>query len=352
MENGVVNVVRGLDGAFDSHVICLTRRGEFAERLAPGQVTALGKGEGFSWAAVARLGWHLLHLRPDLVHTHNLGPLIYSALATAGGRLFSILHGEHSLLTPAEITPEKLAQRARLYRSCRAVHAVAPVVREQMHELGLKPARLEVIPNGVDTRRFISGDRAAARRSLGLPEDGAFLGIVARFGPHKGHGTLMEAFETLGESHPHARLLIVGGGGPLEQEVRERASRSPASARIHFTGFLADPLPAYQSLDLLVIPSTNEGMANAALEAMACGVPVLGNTKCGHEAVIAHGREGVLADLRSPSALAREIAPLLDSPARLAEFGRAARIKVDESFSIDAMMAAYGGLYRSLARPS
>lgn len=354
MENGVVNLARGLDGSFETHIVCLTRRGEFADRLAERQVTALGKAEGFSWVTVSRLAWLFLRLRPDVVHTHNLGPLLYAALATFGGRTFPILHGEHSLLTEAETTPEKLGQRARFYRSCRAVHAVAPVVCEQLVALGLQARRLEVIPNGVDTGRFVPGDRAAARRALGVPGDGALLGIVARFGPHKGHVALIEAFETLAQSSPAlpARLLIVGGGGPLEAQVRERAARSPAAAQIHFTGFLADPVAAYQALDLLVIPSTNEGMANAALEAMACGVPVLGNTGCGHEAVIDHGREGVLADLRKPAALATEMSRLLASPPQLAELGRAARVKVDASFSIDAMMAAYGGLYRSLQRSS
>jgi len=352
MENGVVNLARGLAGTFDTQIVCLTRRGEFADRLAPQQVTALGKGEGFSWGTVARLAWLLLRLRPDVVHTHNLGPLLYTALATAGGRTSSILHGEHSLLTEAETQPEKLRQRARFYRSCRAVHAVAPVVREQLVALGLQARRLEVIANGVDTRRFTPGGRATARHALGVPGEGALLGMVARFGAHKGHMTLIEAFEALAQSQPEpsARLLIVGSGGPLEAQVRERAARSPVGEKIHFTGFLADPVAAYQALDLLVIPSTNEGMANAALEAMACGVPVLGNTGCGHEAIIDHDREGVLADLRTPAALAAEMGRLLPSPARLAELGRAARVKVDATFSIDAMMAAYGGLYRSLQR--
>lgn len=343
MENGVVNLARGLAPEFETHIVCLTRRGEFAERLPAEQVTALGKADGFAWSAVAQLGWHLLRLRPHLVHTHNLGPLIYAALATAGGRLFPILHGEHSLLTADETAPRKLAQRARLYRACRAVHTVAPIVREQLLSLGLKPRRLEVIPNGVDATRFTPGDRTATRRALGLPEDGTFLGIVARFGAHKGHAALIEAFERL--AHPSARLLIVGSGGPLEAEVRTLAANS---ARIHFTGYLADPLPAYRALDLLVIPSTNEGMANAALEAMACGVPVLGNIGCGHDAIITPDHDGVLADLREPAALAAQLTRLLAAPDRLAALGSAARSKVGASFSIGSMMTAYGALYRSL----
>lgn len=348
MENGVVNLARGLGAEFDTHIVCLTRRGEFAERLPADRVVALGKGEGFSLGAVIRLGGHILRLRPDLIHTHNAGPLVYAALATVGGLVRPILHGEHSLLTDTETAPRRLAQRRRLYRACRAIHTVAPVVREQLLACGLAPRRLEVIVNGVDTARFSPGDHAAARAVLGLPGDGVFLGIVARFGSHKGHLRLIEAFETLAKQYPDVRLLIVGGGGPLENEVRSSAARSAARERIHFTGFLADPLPAYRALDLLVIPSTNEGMANAALEAMACGVPILGNTGCGHEAIIDTDRDGILADLREAPALASALDRLVAAPASLAVLGEAARIKVDATFSIGSMMTAYGNLYRSL----
>ncbi len=353
MENGVVNLIRGLAPEFEGHVACLTRRGAFAERLpAPERVVVLGKTARFTPLAAWRLAGHIRRLRPAVLHTHNLGPLIYATLATLGGRLCPILHGEHSLLTDAEKTPRKLRQRQRFYRACRAVHAVAPVIRDELFALGCAHPHFHVIPNGVDTARFSPGDRSAARRELGLPDDGSLLGLIGRFGPQKGHAALIEAFESVVRTRPDCRLVFVGGGGPCEEAIRARAARSAASAHIHFTGLLADPLPAYRALDLLVIPSTNEGMSNAALEAMSCGVPILGNTGCGHETLIANGREGVLADLRDPSALAREIARLLDAPARLVEFGHAARVKVDDSFSIGTMLASYGELYRSLCGTS
>lgn len=351
MENGVVNLARGLAGEFETHVLCISHRGEFAGRLDAAQVTALGKGEGFSWAAVGQLAAFLLRHRPALIHTHNLGPLLYSALATLGGRWMPIVHGEHSLLTDAETTPTKLRQRRRFYRACRVVHTVAPVVRDQLLALDCVPRRLEVIPNGVDTARYSPGDPAAARAALGLPAEGRYLGIVARFGRHKGHLALIEAFDALARQHLDARLLIVGGGGPMEADVRTAAARCASAARIHFTGLLADPLPAYRALDLLVVPSTNEGMANAALEAMACGVPVLGNTGCGHETIIDSSTDGVLADLRHPAGLAAEIGKLLVDPTRLAALGAHARAKVGASFSIGAMMDAYAALYRSINHP-
>jgi glycosyltransferase involved in cell wall biosynthesis len=350
MENGVVNLIRGLSPEFESHVACLTRRGAFAERVpAPEHVFALGKTGGFSPLVVWRLFRNLVRLRPAVLHTHNLGPLIYAGLATAWGRVCPILHGEHAMFTEEEKSERRLKQRRQLYRVCRAVHVVAPAIRDELLAFDCPHSSLHVIQNGVDTDRFSPGDRPAARVRFGLPAEAMVLGIVGRFGPHKGHLPLLEALASL---PPNCHLLIVGGGGPQEQRVRAAAATSPAAARIHFTGFLAEPVEAYRALDLLVIPSTNEGMANAALEAMACAVPVLGNTGCGHEAILASEREGKIADLRSPEALAAEITRLVAQPALLCEMGRRARARVCDAFSIRTMLDAYARLYRDVSRLS
>ncbi|MEQ1859615.1 MAG: glycosyltransferase [Chthoniobacteraceae bacterium] len=353
MENGVVNLIRGLSPEFEGHVACLTRRGAFADRLStPERVVALGKSRGFSPLVAWRLAMQIRRVRPALLHTHNAGPLIYASLATAWGRLCPILHGEHSQLTDDEKSPRRLAQRRRFYRAARAVHCVAPAIRDELLALGCAHPDTRVVPNGVDTARFSPGDRDAARREFQLPLGARVLGIVGRFGPHKGHRALIDALAIAAGARPSLHLLIVGAGGPLEADVRECAANSPMADRIRFTGFLPEPASAYRALDLLVIPSTNEGMANAALEAMACAIPVLANTGCGHEAVIDSGRDGLLAELRSVAELTAAVESLIAEPALLCELGERARDKVCASFSIRTMMEAYAALYRALVPPA
>lgn len=348
MENGVVNLINGLHPEFDGHVACLTKRGAFVERLPPwSKVVSLGKKNRASVLVVWRLIRHLLVSQPDVLHTHNLGPLVYASLATGFGRCFSIVHGEHSLLTNEEKSPRRLVQRRKLYRFCRVVHCVAPVIREELLTLKCIHPALCVVPNGVDTVRFSPGGRTETRTRFGLPKDAPVLGIVGRFGPHKGHIALIEAFGTLPRQY---HLLVVGGGGSEEEKVRIAAARSPSARRIHFAGFLSDPVSAYRALDLLVIPSTNEGMANVALEAMACEVPILGNVGCGHEAMIQTGYDGVIADLQHSVGLAAEIRSLLDAPFASIEMGRRARAKVSERFSLEAMIRKYADIYRSLKK--
>ena len=348
MENGVVNMAHALENCgYEMHVACLERRGAFADRLPhPARVEVLGKRGGFSPRAVLRLARAIRRLRPDVVHSHNLGALIYTALATGGGRLATVIQGEHSQFTPEDLTPRRLRQRHSLYRACRAIHTVAHPMRDELLGLGFPAEKITVIPNGVDTTRFVPGDRHASRRSFGLPADALCLGIVGRFGPFKRHAVLLDAFDAIAPRFSAARLVLAGTGGSEEAAVRTRAEGSPHAARIHWLGFQSDPSLCYRALDLLVIPSVNEGLSNVALEAMSSGVPVLANLGCGHEHIFTSGQEGLIADLSTPALLTTELSALLAAPERLVDFGEKARTRILGYFSLGSMADAYAALYR------
>jgi len=351
MENGVVNIARALaPRGFTNDVACVERRGAFADRLPESsQVLLLGKTGGFSPAAAWQLARVVGRLRPQIVHSHNLGGLIYSGLATMGGWRCALVHGEHSLLTEEERQPRRLRQRRYLYRGCHTIHTVSTAMRKELILLGFPARKITAIANGVDLARFAPVDPAAVRGALSLPADALCLGIVGRFGPFKRHLQLIEAFEQIAPRFPKARLLIVGGGGSEEAAVARRVEASALRARIHVLGFQSDPRACYQALDLLVVPSANEGLSNVALEAMACGVPALVRAGCGHEQVITPGLDGWIEPLPTSEALAARLAEILAEPSRLVDFGRNARKKVAAHFSLESMIAAYEDLYRACA---
>lgn len=352
MENGIVNMARALTPrGFEFYVACLERRGAFAERLpSPDHAFVLGKKSGFSPGAAWNLGCSIARLRPDIIHSHNLGPLIYSGLATFGGRRAPLIQGEHSQLTDDERSPQRLRQRRWLYRGCRAIHTVSAAMRDELISLGFPRSKITAITNGVDTSHFAPGDRQAARAALGLPTDAQCLGIVGRFGPFKQHRQLIEAFESIAAQFPRTHLLIAGGGGSEEAAIIARAGSSSVRGHIHLLGFQADPRVCYHALDLLIIPSTNEGLSNVALEAMACGVPVLVRSGCGHEQIITSGFDGWISSLDSAEKLANELDRIFSEPASLVDFGANARKKVVEQFSLASMTDAYEHLYRACAR--
>ena len=209
-----------------------------------------------------------------------------------------------------------------------------------------------MLVNGVDVENFSPGDRAEARRGIAdgaMPGDAFVFGIVGRFGPFKRHDVLIEAFNKIAAREPKAHLLIIGGGGPEEARIRALAAASRVAAKIHFAGLQHQLAPFYRAMDVLVVPSVNEGMSNAILEAMACGVPSLANKICGNAEMISHSKDGWLAPMDSPDALAVELARALASRAALDPLGVAARATALGKFSLRTMAGNYASLYRATA---
>jgi len=355
LENGVVNVARALPPEeFEVHVCCLEREGAFAARLPdPKKVYVLGKNPGVTFSTVLQLAKVIARIRPDVIHSHNLGPLTYSGLATGFGLWRPILQGEHSLLTDGECTPRRVCHRKIFYGGCRKIHTVSEGLREQLIRLGLPADKIVTLLNGVDSQRFVPGLRPAARKQLGLPENGFFLGMVGRFGAFKRHSLLLDAFNHLAGQNSDLHLLIVGGAGPEEARIRAQAQASVSRDRIHFSGFQNHLPPYYQAMDCLVVPSVNEGLSNAILEAMSCGVPVLANNTCGNGEVIVGGQNGIVADLNTEEKLRGELQKVLVAREKSDKMGQMARASVIENFSIDVMVSNYKRLYREVAgRPA
>ena len=351
MENGLVNVARRLNPAeFEVHVCCLNRRGAFAERIPnPNNVYALGRTEGFDRRALLKLFRLISQIQPDVIHPHNLGPLMYSSLATLFGLRCRVVQGEHSLLDAAERSPKRLWQRRVFYRSCRKVHTVSFGQRDQLLRLSFPEEKIVTIVNGVDTTRFVPGEKYKVRQQLGLfPADSQVIGIVGRFAGVKRHIDLLEAFDLLEVENPKLHLLIVGGGGPEAERVSNRAKASRFSDRIHLTGFQKEPALFYQTMDLLAVPSILEGMSNVVLEAMACETPVLAHHACGNAEMLVSGEDGVISDLSTVDKLRCELQRMLSDATRLSELGRRARQNVIAKFSLQKMVEGYEALYRSV----
>ena len=128
--------------------------GRFVERFPhPERVHILGKAEGFSPRHRPALAAQIRRLAPDIIHTHNLGPLIYTALAAPGAKS-RILHGEHAELTPAELAPRRLFLRRLLYRRVRRVHTVSDALRDSLVRQGFPGGKISVV---VEWRRRRAG---------------------------------------------------------------------------------------------------------------------------------------------------------------------------------------------------
>jgi len=350
MENGLVNIARRLDPEeFEIHVCCLERGGAFVERLIePGNLSILNKDPGFSPRIVYQLARVISRVKPHVVHSHNLGPLIYSSLATAMGLSHPLLHGEHGIPV-AQRKKKFMRQRRFFYRCCKRVQAVSRGLRQDLIDFGMPAEKIIVVLNGIETERFAPLPSQIARERIRLPLQGPVLGIVGRFDRSKRHLDVIEAFNHLSKEFPSAQLLMVGDGGDIRAEVISRVASSPAANRIHLAGFQKEPQIFYPAMDLLVSTSISEGLSNVILEAMSCGIPVLAHTACGNSELIINGENGITTDLATVDDLLKALKNILADSEKLSRMGQSARKHVVEHFFIEGAVQNYAKLYREMA---
>ena len=212
-----------------------------------------------------------------------------------------------------------------------AVLASCSVEAEQLSRLyGADPRRVEIVAPGVDHAFFAPGDQRQARRAMGLPIEDPIILFVGRIQPLKGLTVAVEALAALGDV-PRATLVVVGGPsgphGPAElASVRERIERFGLAGRVR----MLPPKPHeilstyFRAADVCVVPSRSESFGLVALEAAACGVPVVAAAVGGLTTLVDHGHTGYLVEDRDPDAYARHLRTILTDREAAAEMGWAA----------------------------
>ncbi|CAN5193448.1 D-inositol-3-phosphate glycosyltransferase [soil metagenome] len=192
--------------------------------------------------------------------------------------------------------------------------------REQLRRLyGAEPDRIEIVPPGVEHAFFSPGPQSGARQAVGLAAGAPVLLFVGRIQPLKG---LDIAFGALAElRRPDAQLVVVGvpsgsDGAAELARVGDLAASLGVAGQVRFV----QPQPHhllstwYRAADVVLVPSRSESFGLVALEAAACGTPVVAAAVGGLRTLVDHGRTGFLVDRRDPVAFARAVADLLDHP--------------------------------------
>jgi glycosyltransferase involved in cell wall biosynthesis len=287
-------------------------------------------------AAVLALRRALRGERPDVVHAHNPGMALVTAIATARGR------GTPALVTVHGVPEEDYRSAARVLRLAGLpVIGCGPGVTAALQEHGVRVAATVV--NGV-TAAGRPGDPVALRRSLGLPNDFRFVLSVGRLVPQKNHALGLRAVAAV----PDAALVVVGDG-PLREQLEALAASLGIGDRVHFTGARSDARELMPAADVLLLPSHWEGLPLVALEALAAGTPVVATAVRGVRELLHDGESAVLARPDDAKALGAALRRVLDDGV-LAERLRTNGSGLAERYSEEKMVDRYLALYRSLAR--
>ena len=283
----------------------------------------------------------------DLAHTHNPHALIYGAPAAALAQVASV-HTKHGVNPDGD-------RRLWLRRTASRLVDAYVAVTQSLSAIALErkecdPARLHVIPNGVDVQRFAPNPEARqrVRAQLGIPPDAWVIGSVGRLAPEKNQLLLIEAAAPMLDQRRH---LVLVGDGPERGALESRTAASLRADYVHLVGARDDIPDLLAAFDTFALTSHSEGLPLVVLEAMASELPVVATAVGGVPDVIDDELTGYLVAAGDNVALTRRFAWLSTRPLQAQRVASCARQLVLERYSLDAMASAYQALYEeTLAR--
>ena len=323
---------------------------QFRERgVSPLVVPAKGSLNG-------RYLWRLLRLarghRSDVIVAHLYGSAVYASLA---GMLLSIpvvsvLHGHTDVEGAGRLSSLKATV---VRRGSRKIIFVSQRLQEHLEpRLHLADSQCAIIPNGVDMEVFRPGRDRSLRAELGISDDTALVGAIGNVRPPKAYDVLLRAARIAVDRSQRLHFVIAGDcsndlGGRLGQLSRDLG----LERHVTFLGLRSDVARILNNLDVFVLSSHTEGFSIACVEAMACGIPVIATRSGGPEQIL-EGEAGILVPTDEPESLALAIEQLITSKDLAATLTSRATHRVQERYSLAAMLSRYEDLLESVAQES
>jgi glycosyltransferase involved in cell wall biosynthesis len=288
----------------------------------------------------------------DAVHVHLAGsPAVAAALAARlAGKPVLVKLGGGKGIGELAVSSRTIFGRLKLRALACLKPSLVAVARELAEEAAahLGPLPVELIPNGVDLARFKPENRVAARRALGLPEEGPLFLYAGRLSVEKSLPAFVSVWGKTVQALSSPAALVIVGEGIEEPAIRAAVSRAGVERQVHFRPPDERIEAYYQAADVFVLPSVSEGLSNALLEAMASGTAILASRVGGTAEAVDDSVQGLLFPAGDEISLARAIERLLKDEALLRRLGAAARLRAQERYTLDGVCARYEALYRAL----
>jgi sugar transferase (PEP-CTERM/EpsH1 system associated) len=345
LETLLVDCINRMPG-YRHAVVCLAGYTRFADKIARADVElySLDKAPGLGLGAHAKLFKLLRRLRPDILHTYNLGCIEYNFTATLAGVPVRI-HAEHG----RDVSdPQGLNRKHNLLRRLMAlfIDRYVPVsgdLREWLRTVvGIPDAKNQLIENGVDTEHFHPA----------VPAPGEFVvGTVGRVQEVKNQASLIEAFIALRKMLPGRKMrLVIVGDGPLRAQLEQQVNAAGIAELVWLPGARADIADLMRTFSVFALSSVTEGTPVTLLEAMSCGLPVVSTAVGGIPALVQDNVTGQLVPARDSTELAAALAVYANNPQLSAAHGAAGRERIEFHYSVTAMVQAYTSLYDGLRK--
>ena len=335
-QNQVLLTVLGLRARGHRAALVAHPEGELRRRAAEGpDLLPLTPRTEMDLRAAWQLSQLMRRLQPDVVHAHDAHGVAMTALALSLGG--SALHSRFLATRRVDFHIGKNALSRWKYQQVERFICASSFIRTMLISDGIPADHTILVYEGIDLERVSAAPPLNVHKEFRLPHDAPVVGNVAALVPHKGQRYLVDAVALVLQRVPDARFLIVGEG-ELEGALQRQIKRLHLEKHVILTGFRPDVLSLHKSFDLFVMSSVTEGLGTSALDAMACGRPVVATRAGGLSEVVVDGDTGMLVPVRDAAALAKGISCLLQDPALRDRYGKGALARARSTFNADRMV--------------
>jgi glycosyltransferase involved in cell wall biosynthesis len=331
----------------DPVVIVLTRDGPMRSILdqAGVPVQVIGKRFRADPTAYYRLRRAIRQFAPDVVHTWLFAANAYGRWAARAAKVPVILASERCV--DLWKTPTQFAIDRYLASRTSGITTNSSGVRDFYVSHGIQAEAFTIIPNGIPPRQVAEISRQEACDRLQVEPSRRLILSVGRLWPQKRYRDLIWSAELLATLRQDTTLVIIGDGPQSGELLRHRDSVSHPK-HVRFAGHRDDVLQLLPHADVYWIGSEYEGQSNSLIEAMQAGVAVVASDIPGNRDLIEKGRTGMLVTVGDRADFARKTQALLEDRDLARRLGEAAKQKIEDDFSVDAMIQSHASLYRRL----
>jgi glycosyltransferase involved in cell wall biosynthesis len=313
--------------------------------------------------------WHLIRHRRtfEVLHVHGIGPLgIASIIASKLLRKKVILkiasYGDLRRRDAVGIAPSLFSRVVRrillppriwfwFLGQANCIVTISREIEEEANSLNL--AKNTYIPNGVDTKKYVPAsvnEKTSIKHELNLPA-GHLLVFLGRLVDGKRGDVLIQGIPSVLEKYPETLTVFLGTGrlqqDDVEEELKQQVNNLGLEDNVYFAGEVNNAVSYLQAADVFVFPSEKEGLPNALLEAMACGLPSV-VCEIGGVTDIADETTSWVVPVGDVGAFSQAIISALSNPDEAQKRGTEARRKIESQFSLEVVADAYEALYGQL----
>ncbi len=287
------------------------------------------------YLSLGRLARRVAEIDTDVLHVHG------SRLAGVAARLARRVRKPYVLSIGDFIDPGQSLAMSR--RFLKAVLVASDAVRvDLVNRLRVPRDLIQLVPDGVDIERYVVHEPRLGGPALPV------VGTMGRLDESKGHEFFIRAVHLLAVRGRRAHFVIAGDG-PDRKRLQNLVAELDLADRITFARAPINQLEVLKAIDILVVPALREALGLPAIEAMACGIPVIATSAGGIFSLIENGRTGILVAKKDPDAIANQVERLIDDPGLAAELAAQGRARVAESFDIRTTAERTSAIYESVA---